>query len=125
VSRDIVKGAVVGAVAASILLVAANATAGTGIGAVFNLGKTNTVNAKTSLTGRTASPQLAVINTGSGPALKLSARAGHAPLSVSNKVMVPRLNANYVGGHKASSFVSKCKPGSVAALRKSPTTRPM
>ena len=115
-STDIVKGAVVGAVAASILLVAANATAGTGIGGIFNLGRTNTVNAKTALTGRTSSAQLAVANSGAGPALRLSTRSGHAPLSVSNNVMIPRLNANYVGGHKASSFVSKCQPGSIAAF---------
>ncbi|HEY2199953.1 MAG TPA: hypothetical protein VGH69_20060 [Mycobacterium sp.] len=115
-TRDIVKGAVVGAIAASIVLLAGSAVAGTGIGGVFNLGRTNTVNAKTTLMGSTSAAQLAVSNAGSGPALKLSARAGHAPLSVSNKVMIPRLNANYVGGHKASSFVSKCQRGSVAAV---------
>lgn len=115
-SREIVKGAVVGAVAASVLLLTANAFAGTGIGGVFNLGRTNTVNAKSTLTGKTKHPELAVTNRGIGPALALHAAAGHAPLSVSNRVMVRRLNANYVGGKAASALVTKCQPGSLAAV---------
>lgn len=115
-SRDIVKGAAVGAIAASIVLIAGTATAGTGIGAIFNLGKTNTVNAQTTLTGRNPGSLLTVGNNGNGPALRLSTRPGKAPLSVSNNVMVPNLNANYLDGRKASSFVSKCQRGSIAAL---------
>jgi hypothetical protein len=115
-SRDIVKGAVVGAVAASILLLAANAFAGTGIGGVFNLGRNNSVNHRTALTGKTGKPQLAITNKGTGPALALHAKAGHAPLSVNNNVMVRHLNANYVGGKSAKSLVTNCQPGSVAAV---------
>ena len=115
-SAGLVKGAVIGAVTASVVMISATAMAGTGIGAVFNLGKSNTVNARSLLTGKTAKPELAVGNRGTGPALRLNAQAGHAPLSVSNKVMVPHLNANYVGGKSASSLVSKCRPGSLAAV---------
>jgi hypothetical protein len=115
-SAALVKGAVIGAVTASVVMISATAMAGTGIGAVFNLGKTNTVNARSILAGKTSKPELSVSNKGTGPALRLNAKSGHAPLSVSNKVMVPHLNANYVGGKSAASLVSKCRPGSLAAV---------
>jgi hypothetical protein len=115
-SRETVKGAIVGAIAASVLLFAATAFAGTGIGGAFNLGRTNSVNATSTLKGKTRHPQLVVRNRGVGPALALRVSAGHAPLTVSNHVMIRRLNANYVGGKAASALVTKCRPGSLAAV---------
>jgi hypothetical protein len=62
------KGAVVGGIAGSVMAAATIAVAGTGVGAVFNLGQTNTVNATSSLSGSvTDAPQLRVTNSGSGP----------------------------------------------------------
>jgi hypothetical protein len=115
-SKDTVKGALVGAIVAGILVVAVNATAGTGIGGVFNLGKVNKVNAQSTLTGAAKQPQLALRNAGNGPALSLTVRPGHVPMRVSSKRMVPNLNANYLGGKAASDFVGACARGSLAAV---------
>jgi hypothetical protein len=59
------KGAVVGCVCA-LLGGATVALAGSDIGGVFNLGTSNSVNAKTTLTGATAAAQLKVVNTSGG-----------------------------------------------------------
>ena len=56
----------VGALATVVALAATSALAGTGVGGVFNLGKTNSVNAASSLTGKTSAAQLNVANTGTG-----------------------------------------------------------
>ena len=45
-----------------ILLIATAALAGSGIGGVFNLGVTNSVNARTQLQGSTTAQQLVVLN---------------------------------------------------------------
>lgn len=50
---------------------------GIGVGTAFILGKTNTVNATSTLTGKTQSPMLNVINSGSGTALNLHVSSGH------------------------------------------------
>jgi hypothetical protein len=66
------KGSVVGGVAGTLMAAATVAVAGNGIGGVFNLGVSNTVDANTELRGNVASPnpQLRVVNTGSGPAVQ-------------------------------------------------------
>jgi hypothetical protein len=61
---------------------ASTALAGTGVGARFDLGKTNTVNAISSLVGNVAGPSLKLDNnsTGSGAtALDLQVQPGKAP----------------------------------------------
>lgn len=115
-TRDLIRGSVVGALTAGIVMISTSALAGTGVGGVLNLGEKNAVDHGTTLTGTTTSAQLAVKNRGSGPALKLSARSGHPVLSVGNHVMVPGLNAALVGGQPASALVQQCAPGSVAAV---------
>ena len=62
--RKILIGAVAGAVVAVVVLFGGSALAGTGIGGVFNLGQTNTVNAQTVLTGSSNAGLLEVTNTG-------------------------------------------------------------
>ena len=47
--RDLLKGVVLGSIVAVVVSTAAVAFAGTGIGAVFNIGQTNAVNAQTVL----------------------------------------------------------------------------
>lgn len=107
-SKDLMKGAVVGAVTASIVMISASALAGTGIGGVFNLGKTNKVNAPTTLTGKVKGKSLQLTNSGSGPALGITVRAGEAPLVVSAKAgKAINLNADKLDGHDASYFASK------------------
>jgi hypothetical protein len=53
------------AAAAALVFGAVTAFAGSGVGAVFNLGQANTVNGTSSLSGSTAGPQLKVTNTNS------------------------------------------------------------
>ena len=99
------KGTAVGSAVAVAMLTATSALAGTGIGAVFNLGKTNTVNATSGLAGKTAGPLLNITAQGTGPALSLHVRNGKAPLTVSSATQVPNLNASLLGGLPAASFV--------------------
>ena len=61
-----VKGVVTGAATSTVVLMAATALAGTGVGGVFNLGRNNSVNATTTLTGATAGKSLQVTNTSTG-----------------------------------------------------------
>jgi hypothetical protein len=60
------KGIVLGAVVSMLVLATTAAVAGTGIGGIFNLGQTNTVNATSALSGASVGPQLQVTNTGTG-----------------------------------------------------------
>ena len=61
-------------VLAVMLGVASAALAGTGVGAAFNLGKTNTVNAMSSLVGSVAGPSLKIDNTFTGATAATNAR---------------------------------------------------
>jgi hypothetical protein len=82
------------------------ALAGTGVGAAFNLGKTNSVNALSTLVGSTANSMLKVDNNGAGTALDL--RVGPsttapdqktvAPMKVDSQAKVTNLNADEVDG---------------------------
>jgi hypothetical protein len=63
---DFFKGIVLGATVSALVLVTTSAMAGTGLGAVFNLGKTNSVNAPSTLKGATSGKNLQITNTGSG-----------------------------------------------------------
>ncbi len=96
--RSFLKGVVLGAVTASIVLVTSTALAGTGIGGVFNLGKTNTVNRTSILTGKTTGRVLQVTSKGTGPALGLNVQAGKAPLTVNSSTRIANLNADLLDG---------------------------
>ena len=60
--RTFLKGAFAGGVGAALVLAATAAIAGTGIGGIFNLGQSNTVNATSSLSGASVGAQLQVTN---------------------------------------------------------------
>jgi hypothetical protein len=103
-----VKGALVGAITASVVMVSAAAWAGTGVGGVFNLGKTNSVNSQSLLIGKNSSKELQITNTGSGPALGLSVAAGKAPLTVNSSAgKATNLNADKLDGLDSTAFQSK------------------
>jgi hypothetical protein len=104
VIRRGIRAAFAVAVLAALLAAALPAAAGTGIGAIFNLGRTNTVNRATALTGTTASRMLTITNRGTGPALGLVTRAGVAPMTVSSTAKVANLNADLLDGLHASDF---------------------
>jgi hypothetical protein len=105
------------------------ALAGSGIGGVFNLGVSNSVNAKTALSGSTGAPQLAVTNTStsssaygfsatnasSAPAIagtnnanglgvSASSTSGIGVLAVSGSATQPGLRARNKGGGPAADF---------------------
>jgi hypothetical protein len=101
-----------------MLCTAAAALAGTGVGGIFNLGQSNSVNATSTLTGSTAGPGLAVTNssTGAGAAgLSLTTAAGKPPLTVSNTTKATNLNADQLDG-LSSTNLSRSTFSSSAAL---------
>lgn len=98
---DLFKGVVLGAAVAAVLMAATAAVAGTGVGAVFNLGKTNRVNAQSTLRGTTASSArlLQLTNSGSGAALGISVAAGKNPIVVNSTAgKAKNLNADRLDG---------------------------
>jgi hypothetical protein len=99
------RGVVLGSLTSALVLGASAALAGTGIGGVFNLGQSNTVNNTTSLTGSSSGSQLLVHN-GAGLAAAFQSKAGSAPFSVNSSVQVALLNASLLGGHSSSYFLS-------------------
>lgn len=99
------KGLMAGAAGVAVLLAITAAANGTGIGAVFNLGQTNKVNATSTLTGKTQHPMLTVINSGHGTALNLHVSSGHPPFSVNSATKVANLNASLLRGIGPAGFV--------------------
>jgi hypothetical protein len=91
-----------------LTLVATSAAfAGTGVGKVFKLGKTNAVNAVSSLVGSVASgSMLKIDNNGGGAALSLESNDGAAPLVVNPTAgKAINLNADKIDGQEASTFI--------------------
>jgi len=90
---------------------ASTALAGTGIGAKFNLGKTNTVNQVSKLIGSVAGPSLLIDNNFPGakgapaPALALNVEASNPPLSVNPESgTATDLSADELDGKDSSAF---------------------
>lgn len=118
VAARLARGAVltVGAavVLAMVVGVANTALAGTGVGAAFNLGKANKVNALSRLVGGASSAMLLVDNNGTGPALDLQVGPSEvapdektaAPMKVDSGALVENLNADRLDGRDASAFLA-------------------
>jgi hypothetical protein len=95
---------------ALVLGVATTALAGTGIGATFDLGKVNAVNAVSKLAGSVAGPSLQIDNNStnaSATALDLQVEAGKDPMKVNSSAEVENLNADQVDGQSASEFLER------------------
>jgi hypothetical protein len=95
-------------VMALVVGVATAALAGTGIGATFNLGKINTVNRISQLVGAPDNAMLRVDNNSAGSnatALDLQVEPGHAPMRVNSSTQVANLNASWLDGKSAYSFL--------------------
>jgi hypothetical protein len=132
------RGVVVGLVCA-LLGGATVALAGSGVGGVFNLGVSNSVDAKTTLTGASPGAQLRVDNTnavagasglaatsksssatglfansGGGPAGAFTVNAGVAPFTVNSSTKVGNLNADLLDGLD-SAALQKRVTGTCAA----------
>jgi hypothetical protein len=124
------KGVAVGAVCVLVGGISTLALAGSGIGGVFNLGVSNSVDAKTSLTGSTATPQLQVTNTNTnagaagivvssasttptgsfansstGMGLSVTSASGIGVFARSGGAATAGLNARNTGGGPAATFV--------------------
>jgi hypothetical protein len=94
-------------VLAVVLGLASAALAGTGVGATFNLGKTNTVNRLSQLVGSTDKPMLRVTNKSTGTdatALTLQVQPGHVPMRVNSNTQVAGLNADQVDGQDVAQI---------------------
>jgi hypothetical protein len=92
---------------AMLLGVATTALAGTGVGARFDLGKTNTVNAVTKLVGSVAGPSLQLDNNSTNAAataLDLQVEPGKAPMKVNSDAKVANLNADKIDGKDSTQF---------------------
>jgi hypothetical protein len=76
------------------LIFAMSGTAVAATGGAFLLGKSNTARSVTGLANSR------------GPALSLSSAANKPPLTVSNSVRVPKLNASYLDNTPASGFIN-------------------
>ena len=109
-------------VALSVGLASA-ALAGTGVGAAFNLGKTNTVDALCSLVGSTSS-MLKVDNNGSGTALDLRVgpsttpadQKAAAPMKVDSRAMVATLTAAKVVAIESESCIFRLYKGGTSGM---------
>ena len=90
--------------------------AGSGVGGVFNLRVTNTVNKVTVLKGSASTALLRVTNDGTGPALNLNVKnPGTAPITLDPEStgVVTHLNADKLDGLDAHSFVTG--PGKIVS----------
>jgi hypothetical protein len=86
--------------------VAVTALAGTGVGATFNLGKINTVNALSRLEGSTINSMLKIDQNGSGTALNLEVQdpANKPPMLVNSSAKVTNLNSDLLDGKSSEQF---------------------
>ena len=76
------RSGIVGGIVAGAVILAGSAVAGSGIGGVFNLGQSNTVNHESLLAGSTAGDQFDVANVNTGTtakALGLLGKSATAP----------------------------------------------
>ncbi len=92
---------------ALVLGVATTAVAGTGAGATFNLGQTNTVGVLSKLVGSVGGPSLQIDNNSTdaaATALDLQVEAGKAPMKINSSALVANLNADKVDGLNASQL---------------------
>ena len=105
------KAVALGAVTSMLTLGATAALAGTGVGAVFNLGKTNKVNATSTVTGSAAGSMLHLINSGTGAGAQgipvTNASASAAAIQAGNKGAGP--GGSFSSQGPAASF--KVPPG--------------
>lgn len=105
-TRRFLAGVALGAAVSTIVLVAATALAGTGVGAVFNLGRVNRVNEPSTLQGNNDSRMLRVVNRGAGAALNLQVEPGSKPMTVNSSETVDNLSAGLLDGKDSTDFLA-------------------
>ena len=70
----------------------------------FRLGRSNTINAISTLVGSTSTPILRIDNNGNGAALDLQVGPGKAPMKVNSGTKVANLNSDTVDGYDSFDF---------------------
>jgi hypothetical protein len=107
------KGAMIGGLAGGAVVAAAAAVAGTGIGAVFNLGQANSVDQTTVLAGApVGKPLLKLANSSTAAgatALSLNVASG-PPFSFNSKAKVANLNADKLDNLDSTAFLPNSIP---------------
>ena len=102
------RGATVAAIVVVLAVGGSAALAGTGIGATFNLGQVNRVDALSTLTGTFDGKMLLVKNNGTGASaagIGITVPAGKAPLAVNGTAgKATNLNADRLDGKNAIDF---------------------
>jgi hypothetical protein len=91
---------------ASLLITTTSAFAGSGVGGVFNLGQTNTVDQKSTLTGATADAELLIQNGGTGTALSLMGGPGAPSFKVNSDTKISNLNSDQLDGLDSAALQS-------------------
>ena len=102
-----VKGIALGVIVGALTATSTAALAGTGVGGVFNLGATNTVNATTTLQGTTKGQQLRVANASTGSTatgIAIQTDGSRPPLAVNSKTLVKKLNVDLIDGIDSTAF---------------------
>ncbi len=115
------KVAVLAVVTALTLVMASAAWAGSGVGGVFNLGVTNSVDAITTLVGSVAGPSVRIDNNSTNAAaraLDLQVEAGKPPMTVNSTTKVAKLNSDSLDGKSSEqlSRVGQMATGATLAL---------
>ena len=98
--RSALAGALVGG-----LMMAALPALAAAVGDPFLLGRTNTMDTRTTLQGAPATSLRVVNEAAAGLALDLQVKPGNPALAVNTSSRIPRLNADYLDGRHASSLV--------------------
>jgi hypothetical protein len=98
---------------------ATTALAGTGVGATFNLGKVNSVNAISKLVGSVGGSSLTIDNNSTdanATALDLQVEPGKPPMRVNSSTEVQGLNADQLNGKSANEFLGRFEAASNSNL---------
>jgi hypothetical protein len=114
------KFTVLAVVAVLTLGTASAALAGSGVGGVFNLGVTNSVDAITNLVGSVTGPSLRIDNNSAdsaATALDLQVEAGSAPMKVNSGIKVTNLNADLLDDKNSTQFATAINGKAVNADR--------
>ncbi|MPZ22068.1 MAG: hypothetical protein GEU28_00645 [Dehalococcoidia bacterium] len=98
--KDNFISAALGGMLVVVFLTATSVLAGNGIGAVFNLGQFNRVNATSVLTGSPPPGRelLRIDNNGQAAAMRLEVPFRRPPFTTNSRIRVPNLNADMVDG---------------------------
>jgi hypothetical protein len=125
VRGSLFKGVVLGSVCSALVFVASSALAGSGIGGVFNLGVSNSVNAQSTLTGASAAAQLQVTNAAAGASgLGVSSATSTATGFFNNTGGGTGLFAQTAGAGKPAVYAKNTGGGPAASFVVNPGVTP-